>query len=67
MEDFMTTKEAAEILDVELETVSRLVKRGVLKGTKFGRAWMVERASVDDFLKRTKGKSKFDPTRRKAD
>lgn len=67
MQDVMTTREAAEILGVAPESVARLAKRGILKGERFGRAWMVYRSSVEEYLERNKGKAKSDPTRRKTE
>ncbi|MBN1217429.1 MAG: helix-turn-helix domain-containing protein [Anaerolineae bacterium] len=61
----MTTKEAAKLLGIAQESVSRLIKRGELKATKFGYAWMIDRNSAEEYLKRIEGKSKYDPTRGK--
>ncbi|MBE7474891.1 MAG: helix-turn-helix domain-containing protein [Anaerolineales bacterium] len=63
----MTTKQAAEILGLAPESVARLVKRGTLKGERFGHAWMIYRSSVEEYLEQTKDKAKSDPTRGKTD
>lgn len=59
----MSAKEAADILGINPMSVSRLIRKELLRGKKFGPAWMVERASVEEYAKRIKDKSKFDPTR----
>ncbi len=59
----MTTSEAAKVLGIDRASVARLIRNGTLQGERFGRAWMVYRESVEEFLKHTEGKSKFDRTR----
>lgn len=63
----MSTKEAADILGIDFMSVSRLIRRNLLKGEKFGPVWMVERASVEAYAAKVKGKSKFDPRRGKSE
>lgn len=65
MENFITTKEAATILDIRIETVSRLIHRGILKGERFGPVWMVDKDSVNQYFTNSANKSKNDPTRKK--
>lgn len=65
MVDYITTNQAANILDVTITTISRLINRGILRGQKFGPVWQVEKKSVDEYLERNSGKSKNDPTRGK--
>jgi excisionase family DNA binding protein len=62
-DDIMTTVQAAEFLGIAPASVARLIRRGQLKGKRFGKSWMVYRSSVEDFLQKTEGKSKFDRTR----
>lgn len=62
----MTTREAAAVLGIEIPSVSRLIHRGMLEAEKFGPVWMIKRGSIEAFIKRTAGKSKFDPARGKA-
>lgn len=59
----MTTQEAAKLLGIEQASVSRLIRTGTLKAKRFGPLWMVYRKSVEDYIKRNEGKSKFDRTR----
>ena len=64
--EFYTTQEAAEKLGFTLQGVSRLIRQNRLSAVRFGRAWLVSRKSVAEYLKKTDGMSKNDP-RRKAD
>lgn len=64
MKDVMTTKEAANVLGVKPESISRLIRLGKLKGERFGHAWMVYRDSVEQYSQAVTGKAKNDPTRK---
>ena len=66
LNEFMTTKEAAQKLGFHVKRVPTMVRNNTLKGVRFGRAWLVSRKSVAEYLKKTEGMSKNDP-RRKAD
>ncbi len=48
-EEWITTNEAAEIIGVSLKHVTYLLRTGKVKGKKFGRFWMVDRASVEEY------------------
>lgn len=48
----LSAREAAEILNVAPETISTYAKRGVLRGTRNGRAWLVYADSVAEFKAR---------------
>lgn len=63
--DFMSTTEAAQILGITPESVTRLVRKEKLTGQKFGNSWMVERGSVMAYAETIKGKTPHDPTRGK--
>lgn len=63
--EIITTKEAAEILEITQEAVARLLRVGKIKGQKLGRDWVVFKSSVEEYLSTTTQKSKFDPTRGK--
>lgn len=63
-DDLLSTKEAAIILDMSQETVSRLIKKGKLDGQKLGGFFVVTRTSVEIYALTTNGKSKNDPTRK---
>jgi excisionase family DNA binding protein len=62
--ELLSTKEAAVILDISQETVSRLIKKGKLEGQKLGGFFVVTRASVTSYALMTNGKRKNDPTRK---
>jgi len=49
-EDFITTRQAQKILRLDsFRTVTLALRQGRLKGRKFGRMWMVSRASVKTY------------------
>ncbi len=62
--EFMTTQEAAEKLGFHVKSIPKMVRDNVLEGVRFGRAWLVSRKSVDEYIKKTKGMSKRDPRRK---
>lgn len=62
--EFMTTQEAAEKLGFNARSIPYMIKTKTLGGVKFGRAWLVSRKSVRDYLDKTNGMSKNDPRRK---
>ena len=62
--EFMTTKEAAEKLGFHVKSIPKMVRDNILEGVRFGRAWLVSRKSVDEYLKKTNGMRKTDPRRK---
>ncbi len=64
--EFMTTQEAADKLGFHVKRIPTMVRNQTLQGVRFGRAWLVSKKSVDEYLKKTNGMSKNDP-RRKAE
>ena len=52
----MTTKEVALYLGVRPGYVARLCKKGVLVATRFGRAWVIDPASVEAYKNAPKDK-----------
>jgi len=64
LDEFMTTKEAAEVLGFHVKTIPGMMREKELDGIRFGRAWLVSRKSVREYLKKTKGMSKNDPRRK---
>lgn len=46
MNDYMTTKQAADELGVDPSHVRRLCEGDILAAAKFGRDWMVDRQAV---------------------
>jgi excisionase family DNA binding protein len=62
--EFMTTQEAAEKLGFNARSIPYMIKTKTLEGVRFGRAWLVSRKSVQDYLEKTKDMSKNDPRRK---
>lgn len=52
LERLLTTKEVAEILRISPRTVERLLKRGELKGIRFGRWWRIPPSEVKSFIQK---------------
>lgn len=59
--EYVTTDEAAEVLDYHVNSVRRLIRRGKLRAEKKG-VWLIRRDSLKDFRKKLEGRSKHDPT-----
>jgi excisionase family DNA binding protein len=50
--EILTPREAAQLLQVSLETVRRLLRNGQLPGRKVGpRQWRIRRADLDEYLR----------------
>jgi excisionase family DNA binding protein len=64
LNEFMTTEEAAKKLGFHVKSIPKMLRDEILEGERFGRAWLVSRKSVDEYLKKTKGMSKRDPRRK---
>lgn len=63
-DEFLNTKEAAEMLGLAQETISRLICKGKLDGQKLGSFYIVTRTSVEAYAVAVNGKAKNDPTRK---
>jgi excisionase family DNA binding protein len=64
-DEVLTPKEAARILRLNLETVRRLLREGLLPGRKVGlRQWRIRRVDLDEYLRSvpTSGRSEKDRT-----
>ena len=46
MEEYLSVEEAAELLDVHIETIRRWLRNGTIKGEKFGRLWRIRKAEL---------------------
>jgi len=64
LNEFMTTKEAARKLGFHVKRIPTMVRNKTLDGVRFGRAWLVSKESVTEYLKKTEGMSKNDPRRK---
>ena len=51
----LTTKEAAQVLGISPRRVNALIEAGTLKAQRFGRAWMVDEAAVNERLQNKPG------------
>jgi excisionase family DNA binding protein len=63
----MSTKDAAKHLEVSERTIFRLIERKLIKAEKFGNYWAIDPESVEAYKEQIEGKSKFNPTRGKAE
>ncbi len=61
--EIISTKEAANYLNITTFTVLRLIKRKSIKAERFGNYWAIDRKSVEEYKKRNTDKGRFDPTR----
>lgn len=59
----MSTKQAAKYLGVSSRTIHRLIERGLIKASRFGNYWDIDRTSLEAYLVRIEGKAKQDPTK----
>jgi len=64
---WLTTEEAAEILDYHPEGIRMMLRDGRLAGKKYGNVWFVDEDSVRDFKSwvESQGFTKHDPRRGK--
>jgi excisionase family DNA binding protein len=56
LSDYVTTKEAAELLGIRPDSVQHLLTSGRLKGFQVGREWLVFKPSIEEYY-RTKAAS----------
>lgn len=49
LENYCTTKEAADLLGIRLISVINLIKAGRLKGEKVGNSWLVFKPSIEEY------------------
>jgi excisionase family DNA binding protein len=63
-DELLSTKEAAEMLGLAQETISRLIRKEKLEGYKLGSFYVVVRSSVETYAATVNGKAKNDPTRK---
>lgn len=53
--DLMTLDEVAALLKVDPSTVSRMIRRGEMKGVHIGRSVRVMRSDLAEFIEQSKG------------
>ena len=61
--EFFTTEEAARELGFTAMSVRHLVYKKKIEGVRFGRALLIPKKAIKDYLEKTKGMSKNDPRR----
>jgi excisionase family DNA binding protein len=62
--EFMTTQEAAKVLNLHLVTVRNMIRSKKLEGVKIGgKTWLVSKKSVEKYRSSTSDMSKNDPRR----
>ena len=62
--ELMTVEEAAALLRVDPKTVYRLINSNELKAVLIGRVYRIDRADLDDFLRRAKLKTQSLPKKK---
>lgn len=50
MSDFLTAKEAADMLRVNNDTVKRYIKTGLVPAVKIGKSFRIKRADIEALL-----------------
>jgi len=63
--EYMTVKEAADELGLSVRGVQSLIKKSRIDALLVGRMYLVSKKSAKDYLVKTHGLSKNDPTRGK--
>ncbi|GIL15275.1 MAG: hypothetical protein BroJett039_04480 [Chloroflexota bacterium] len=48
--NYVTTRQAADMLGVDISQATRLVKSGRIEGIQIGREWLVFKASVEKYF-----------------
>jgi excisionase family DNA binding protein len=61
--EFITTQEAAEKLGFTVASVRQLIYKRKLESIRFGRALLIPKKAVKDYLEKTQGMNKNDPRR----
>ena len=61
--EFMTTQEAAKKLGFTVVSVRNLVYKKKIDFLRFGRALLIPKKAVEEYLEKTRGMSKNDPRR----
>ena len=49
LDDWITPREASELIGVTPNQVRHLARQGTIKARKFGHAWMINRASAEAY------------------
>ena len=64
LNEFMTTEQAADKLDLHIVTIRNMIRTKKLEGVKIGgKTWLVSKKSVENYRIETSDMSKNDPRR----
>ena len=66
LNEFMTAKEAAQELDFTVQGIRKLVRNSKLEALSVGRMYLISKKSIKEYIDKTSGMGKNDPTRGKA-
>lgn len=50
MENMLTVKQAAEILQLHHRTIQRMIARGEIKAVKVANRWRIRRQDLEDYM-----------------
>jgi excisionase family DNA binding protein len=59
--DYVSSKEAARLLGVHHKSISRMAREGLIRGIKPARDWLIERASIEEYIAAREGQKKRGP------
>jgi len=51
LKDYCTTREAADLLGIQVNTVNHLIARGKLEAQQVGRTWLVFKPSIEEYYR----------------
>lgn len=54
--EYMTSAEAARVLGIRQDTVSRLAREGKIPAEKIAKTWLIRRAFIAEMVKNYKGR-----------
>lgn len=57
MDDILTAEQVAELLQIHVRTVYKLVRKGLLPGRKFGGGWRFSKTAIVQLVAMQGGKS----------
>jgi excisionase family DNA binding protein len=57
MDDILTAEQVAELLQIHVRTVYKLVRKGLLPGRKFGGGWRFSKTAILQLVAMHGGKS----------
>ena len=63
LSDYVTTQEAAALLGYHIEHVRRMAREGDLQGLKIGTTWLINKKSIEIYIRENSQFGKFDRRR----